>query len=347
MTIVDTQRDRGHGLDFLAEPTLVVALDGRIIDANVAAREFFGRGLEARQLSDLLRDEAGTCGEYLRLASGSPSPRPGKYTFAGTLGAREFRTQAARSRQSAGGVQVVLRLLPLASERFPMLDRRVRDLDAKLRNRLLENAALRETLRQNRTLLRELQHRVKNNVQMMMSLIKMAAQDRDTPEVAEVVEISRGRLQAMAAVQEALYQAAEIERVPARSFLADVLARTARSNGIADRLSLSLSDGDLSSETAHCLALIANELITNSAKHGTAGAGGPIAVTFADENGGYRLTVDDGGRGISAAAATRSSGLSLVRGLCRQIGGRFEIGGAGEATCSVWFPADRTGNEEA
>lgn len=342
MTNGGAEQAIARNFDFLAEPTLVLTLDGRILAANASAGEFFGRKLAARSLNDLLADADKDCIGYLKCASGSTAPRPGKFTFAGDMGTEQFRTQAARLRQKdVNEVQVILRLLSLRLDRFALLDRRVKDLDAQLHQRLHENAALQESLRQNRTLVRELQHRVKNNIQVMMSLIKMSAQARNTPEVAAVVETAHGRLRAIAAAQEALYQANEADTVPARSFLEDIVRNTARSHGVSSAVSLSLEHGELSSEEAHCLALIANELITNAVKYGLRDGLGRIEVSFAAEDGGYRFEVENDGPVIPVEAGTRSSGLALVRGLCRQIGGRLEIGGRKGAKCSIHFRSDK------
>jgi two-component sensor histidine kinase len=334
-----------HGIDFLDDPVLVVALDGRILEANAAAMAFFGSRLSDGTLDALLADDGEACIRYLRHAGGSTSPRPGKFVFMGAAGQAQLRTQAARSKNREDQTQIILRLMSTGSDRFAALDRRVKELDAQLHARLKENAALQEALRQNRTLMRELQHRVKNNIQMMMSLLMMAADKRNTPEVAAVVETSRGRLHAMAAVQEALYQADRADTVPARAFLADVVRTAAQASGASDALHLSLEDAELSSEEAHCLALIANELITNAAKYGLPSGRGRITVAFMKDGDQYRLDVDDDGPGVPADASTRTSGLTLVRGLCRQLGGRLEIGGGKGARCSVRFRADGKVNE--
>jgi two-component sensor histidine kinase len=105
---------------------------------------------------------------------------------------------------------VILRFLTVRDDQFALLDRRVRHLDAQLRKRLQENAALESALKQNQGLLRELQHRVKNNIQLMMSLIHLSAKGRDGAQVAELVETARLRLQAMACAQEAIYRSEEM-----------------------------------------------------------------------------------------------------------------------------------------
>ncbi len=328
-----------HGFDFLDDPVLVVTLEGVVHEANAAARVFFGPRLAAGRLQALYGDSNPGSAQYLRMASGSTAPRPGKICFAREDGVVHMRTHASRSGRQAERAEIILRLLPESSDRFAVLDRRVQELDRQLQKRVQENAVLQETVRQNRLLVGELQHRVKNNIQLMISLINRAAQRHRTPEVAAVVATSRGRLQAMAAAQEALYQAQQADIVPARAFLEDVVRTIARASGAEDTISLTLIDARLKREEAHCLALIANELITNAARFGLRDGKGRIEVIFADEGGHFRFEVADDGIGMKTDAAERSSGLELVRGLCRQIGGRFEVTGDTGTRCRVRFPA--------
>lgn len=340
MIAKELKTDAGHGFDFLSDPVLIVTLEGRVVEANAAAKALFGAKLASGNLADLVADDPESCRRFLRNASGSTAPRPGKLAFHSENGPQQIMLQGARSKQESAAVQVILRLLQQGSDRFAMLDRRVKALDAELHEKLQKNAALQEALRQKQILLRELQHRVKNNIQLIMSLTKISANGYDTPEVSAVVGTLRGRLQAMAAAQEALYQADEVETVMARDFLEGVVLTAARATGAAEAVSLSLDDVELSSNEAHSLALIANELITNAAKYGLRNGQGQITVTFADNGGDYRFEVADNGTGISDKAASRSSGLALVRGLCRQIGGRLDIDGDKGTICTVQFRAD-------
>ena len=331
--------ETAHGFDFLDDPVIVVTNDGDILEANAAAKVFFGSRLRTGKLNALMADASEAWASYVRLASRSTAPRPGQFSFQGDNGGAPFRTQAARSRQGNAQVQVILRLVPSVSDRFAMLDRRVKALDTQLLERLQENFALKEALGHNLTLLRELQHRVKNNIQIMLSLIKMAALGRETPEVAAVIHASRGRLQAMATVQEALYQPDTVEIVPVRAFLTTVVRTAARANGALDALQMSIADAELTSDKAHCLALIANELISNAAQHGLPDGQGTIAVTFAQDGENYLFEVEDAGPGMPVEAESSTSGLVLVRGLCRQIGGRLEMGGGKGTRCAVRFRA--------
>lgn len=341
-----SQEDDAHGFEFLTEPVLVLSLAGDILSTNAAARMMFGNNLAIGRLTALMTGDFGRCLAYLRLASGSTAPRPGKFEFLTMQGAAHCKTQAARSRQTSAPTCVILHLSAATSDRFTILDRRVRDLDAKLHQRLMENAALQDALGQNQTLLRELQHRVKNNIQQMLTLIKLSSRGHTSPDVSAVVRSAHGRLSAMAAAQEAIYQTNAFGAVPAQDVLRRIVLAAARMHGVSDAISVVLDEVCLTREEAHCLAMIANELVTNAARHGAQKTGGTIAVTFSDDGTTCRLDVCDAGPGLPDLASYRASGLTLVRNLCRQIGGRLDIvSNSDGARCTVHFrPESHKGN---
>jgi two-component sensor histidine kinase len=252
-----------------------------------------------------------------------------------------FRLHCAALPEGAGGRALVLRCLSARNDQFSILGRRVRELDAQLRDRLRKNAILEETLRQNRDLMRELQHRVKNNIQMMASLIRMSAQGGQSDEVRALVDRARLRLQAMASAQDAIYRAKQAGLVAAAPLLSDLVQSIGESFGAADSVRLELAEATLSNDVAHSLALIANELTTNAIKHGRPDGPGAIRVAFGPVADGFELVVQDSGPGIPDEALARSSGLKLVRALCRQIGGRLDIAYENGTKCSVRFAADQ------
>jgi two-component sensor histidine kinase len=100
-------------------------------------------------------------------------------------------------------------------------------------------------------------------------------------------------------------------------------------------------DDYLPNEISMPLALILNELLTNAAKHGINGRGtGEILVTLHRQGDQMALTVEDDGPGFDVlATGRRSSGLGLVRGMCRQLRGTFEVERKAGARCIVRFPA--------
>ncbi len=327
----------GSDLEFLQEAALVVTAKGRVRGANAAARDLFGAGLAAGDLFDLVADEAAVSA-YLRRASRSTASHAGAVILAPGAGGHRCRALAARLRRDPEGETVlVLRLLEAGGDRFGVLNRQLAETERILRRRQRENLLLKEALAENRVLVRELQHRVKNFIQQMLSLIKMSAARHDTPEVAEVVATATRRLRAMSAAQEALYQTGRTSALSARDFLGPAVQATASALGRAGRLDAAIADGEMTPEEAHCLALIANELVTNAMRHGTAGAGTPVAVSFASDPEGHVLEVRDRGPGFDGRATSRSSGLSLVRALCRQIGATLDVVHDRGTRCSVRF----------
>jgi two-component sensor histidine kinase len=329
------------GLEFLAEPAFVVDRAGIVAGTNAAGRRLVGEDATGRSLFDRIEGSRAEFEEFLRRASRSTAPLVGGLTLAGADGPVAFRVSGARL-GGKGPVRLVLRCAQVRDDQFALLSRRVRELDSALSKRMQEKAALEEALRQNQTLLRELQHRVKNNIQLMMSLIRMSANGREGTEAAAIVETARLRLQAMASTQEAIYRSATAGSVSARPFLEELIEGIGAGSGFGDRIALEIADAELCNEDAHCLALVVNELVTNAGKHGLVNGNGTIRVTFGYCPEGLKLVVQDDGPGLPEVEAARWSGLQLVRGLCRQIGASFEIRNEGGARCSVLI-SDRHG----
>lgn len=334
--------DTGVDIEFLPEAALVVDLDGRVRSANSAARALLGDRIEGAILFDAVEDDTGDVAAYLRRAGSSTASRIGALTLARNGDRVRFRALAARLRRPDTGDDpaVILRLMPVSDDQFSVLNRRIRQMDQLLHRRMKENAMLQEALAENRVLVRELQHRVKNNIHQILSLIRMSAAQRRSPEVADMVATASRRLQAMAVAQEALYQNAHAGAISAGSFIEDVVRGAAAGFGGGQELSVEVDEGRMTSEEAHCLALIVNELVTNACKHGHSEGCGPMQVTFRAGPDGFHLCVRDRGPGFDPGTTGRSSGLSLVKGLCRQIGGRFEVSNDGGTVCSIHFRSD-------
>ena len=341
MTRADGLPGTALSLEFLPEPALIVDLEGAVRSANSAARSLFGSNAGMFNLFDMVQGGTNDIATYLRRASRSTSSHVGAITLAQGDGAERFRALAARAPGAEGSeTLLVVRLMTVRDDQFSVLNRRLREMDAQLHRRLKENALLQEALAENEVLVRELQHRVKNNIQQMLSLIKMSAGSRSSPDVADVVKTASHRLRAMAMTQEALYQNAGATSISARSFLEDVAKGAASSYDAADALDVSIADARMTSEEAHCVALIANELVTNACKHGMANPTGRVIVKFSSSPDGLCLDVGDDGPGFDEGTTSRSSGLMLVRGLCRQLGARVEFATDQGARCSVQFASE-------
>lgn len=317
-------------IDALPEPAFLLTQTGGIIGANRAARGLLGDRVAGGHLTDFLVTPRGELDNYLARGRTTTTPMPGALVFRRPRGETRLRVHCSRLSGRPGDVVLLLRCADPRDDRFSILSENVRRLDAELRQRVREKAVLREALNENRNLMRELQHRVKNNIQMMISLLSMSAVNTDSAEVWSFVKGAKERFRALATTQDLIYEAAQSSSViPARE-LFDRLARAlAESTDGAVEVRTDIADIWLPQDSAHCLALIVNELVTNSIKHGMNGGTGTVRVTLEQEDGQLRLVVQDDGPGYPEFdELPRSSGLTLIRGLCRQIGAALEQGNA-------------------
>jgi PAS domain S-box-containing protein len=192
-------------------------------------------------------------------------------------------------------------------------------------NMLVDISERKQAETQQRVLLNELNHRVKNNMQMLQSLLARAARNTRHAEARQVLGEASDRLAAMAAAQRVLYGTTDGTRFDGQEFL-DAVCKTAQHafpDGV--RIACDSDVGPLRNDAAMPLALILNELLTNAVKHGMKDCPGTIQVGLERDGDALLLFVADAGPGFDLDAVMRqSSGLQLVQGLARQLRGRFE-----------------------
>jgi PAS domain S-box-containing protein len=209
-------------------------------------------------------------------------------------------------------------------------------------NMLVDISERRQAETQQRLLLNELNHRTKNNMQMLQSLLFTAAKNTRSDEARRVLNEASGRISAMAAAQRVLYGTSDATRFEADEFLQSVCATVRQILPSAISLNCEPASGVLSTDVAMPLSLILNELITNAAKYGAKTQGADaIRVVLVEQGGMFQLSVEDSGEGFDLAIARKaSSGLQLVLGLARQIHGTVEV--TRHPSCvTLRFPAER------
>jgi len=194
-------------------------------------------------------------------------------------------------------------------------------------------ARVKASLEEKEVLLKEIHHRVKNNLQIVSSLLQLQASYISDPASLHIFEESRDRIKSMALIHEQLYQSNDLAQIDfpeyMRSLLNMVLSahRTTRTR-VETRLHVDPVSLDL--DTAIPVGLITNELVTNSLKYAFAGrAVGEIGVRLTkSEMGDYVLMVSDNGVGFPEKFnfdKATSLGLRLVRILSKQMRARLEI----------------------
>jgi PAS domain S-box-containing protein len=186
-------------------------------------------------------------------------------------------------------------------------------------------------LREKEVLLREIHHRVKNNLQVVQSLLKMSARKLPDCDARLAVESTVERVHAMSMVHERLYQMPNLSALPLGDYLSDIFAGSIQAYSLAPsqvQLKLDVDEILLPLDRAVPFALLANELLSNSFKHGFPGSRrGTIAVSVHRLDGAIRMVVEDDGVGLPAnfdVANSNSMGLKLAANLAHQLGGRLE-----------------------
>ena len=222
---------------------------------------------------------------------------------------------------------------------YPTLLRDAKDNIVGAINMLVDVSERKQAETQQRILFNELNHRVKNNMQMLQSLLRLAGRKTSNVEARKVLDDASSRVAAMAAAQQILYATTDATRFSAGEFLR-VVCQTARQVFARDMdLVCDAEEVELPNDTAMPLALILNELITNSAKYGAKENGEvSVRVGLTRANQSFHLYVEDDGPGFDLdAVRRRASGLQLVQGLARQLGGKFEVTRHPQTRCSVHF----------
>ncbi len=183
---------------------------------------------------------------------------------------------------------------------------------------------------QQQLLMHEVNHRVKNNMQMLHSLLVTAQRECSSSQARDALSDASRRVAAMAGAQQVLYSCTKTASFNSREFLEAVCdnARLGFPPGVS--IDCEIASGELANDKATALALILSELLANAVKYGNPAGGVPIRVGLTED----LLFVEDHGPGFELQEARkRGSGLGLVQGLAAQIGARFEVERAAGARC--------------
>lgn len=209
-------------------------------------------------------------------------------------------------------------------------------------------AQILRALQEKEALLREVHHRVNNNLQVIASLLRLEARRVVDPAVQESLGSMRNRVHAMALLHQTLYRSGRYAEVALGSYLQEVAANVTRSFATAAHsveVKTSLSNVSLNIDQAIPCGLIVNELVTNSLKHGfPAGRSGTVTVSLEETSraGELLIRVSDTGVGLPDPSGLRREGaigLQLVEDLVRQLqGGVRRLDGPG-TTFEVTFEA--------
>lgn len=327
-------------LEALDEPAFLLTSAGIIRDANGAALRLLGQNRErivGTLMHALAADPPEELDRLLRRFAGSGR------SVLGALRAREagggtvrLRCRGCRIAGPDGEAEplLLLRLQDSSHERFMALTDRIVALNAEIRRSEHLRLQLQAAVEQTEILLRELHHRVKNNLQTLLGILSMAERKVRLagavagPTAAEVLRDARMRVEAMAVLQRVLYRRESLDGVNSLIFLTDLCSnveRAFRRPGIAVRTLP--TDVIISLDVAQVMGLVVSELLANAFKHAFPDREqGEITVNLHEDDGEghYVLVVEDDGCGPGARLVP-GTGLSLVQGLVQRHGGSCRI----------------------
>ena len=204
-------------------------------------------------------------------------------------------------------------------------------------------------LREKETLLKEIHHRVKNNLQVISSLLKLQADQITDPATLEVFRASQARVRSIALLHEKLYQSKDLARVDMQDYVGDLTRKLLRTYGPGAshvRLEVQATGVSLEMDAALPCGLIINELVTNALKHAFDDhEPGLVIVGLTRAGDTIELCVSDDGKGLPAGLALENApslGLQLVMTLARQLEGSVHFDRAPGTRCTIRFRTQET-----
>ncbi|MEQ9232275.1 MAG: histidine kinase dimerization/phosphoacceptor domain -containing protein, partial [Cyclobacteriaceae bacterium] len=212
------------------------------------------------------------------------------------------------------------------------VERRTEQL--RLSNEQIEKdkALISKSLAERESLLKEIHHRVKNNLQIIASLLYLQSGKFEDEDYKKVLEEGQGRVRSMALIHQKLYENEDLKSIPFDEYLTELVTEIRASFGAEMKkvsININAENIQFDIDTAIPLGLIVNEMATNAFKYAFEGlASGSFSISIYREENMYNIKIQDDGKGIPEAVDLRkakSLGLRLVRMLSQQLEGEFQF----------------------
>lgn len=212
-------------------------------------------------------------------------------------------------------------------------------------DKVIAEAKLTESLKEKEVLIKEIHHRVKNNLQVISSIFNLQSAFTTEEKIKEVLRESQNRIKSMAYIHESLYKSSQLGRIDFEQYVKEL------SKNLIHSYAYNSSQVSLLTETESVLldldlaipcGLIVNEIVSNSLKHAFQGRpSGIIAVRLRNNNNSIKLRLTDDGIGIPENTFdkdTGSLGIQLIQTLTEQIRGELSVDGSNGTTIEIKFP---------
>lgn len=217
------------------------------------------------------------------------------------------------------------------------------------KNDLLQNIAGQKDnlLEEKELLIKEIHHRVKNNLQVVISLLNTQSAYLNDPQASAAIRQSQHRMQSISLIHQKLYQSESRALINIKEYTSELVQYLQQSFYTSGRITFKLDVADIELDVLRAvpLGLILNEAITNAIKYAfPTNTGGNIEITLSCTEGQQlKLSVTDDGQGLPPTLSVdlcKSLGINLIKGMCKQIGGKLAIQNKKGVMVTIAFPMD-------
>lgn len=231
-----------------------------------------------------------------------------------------------------GGVMMMVLLLGISYNRYRLKQRTNKELELQKKQINKQNESLQLLLYEKEWLLKEIHHRVKNNLQIVISLLNSQSAYLQNEDALFAIRNSQHRMHAMSLIHQKLYQSTNLASIDLSNYIHELVGYLKESFETNHQIKYVLDLAPLKLDVAQAvpIGLILNESITNAIKYAFDKNGaGKITITLQPESDDtYLLCIADNGRGLPAGfdhQTSRSLGMSLMMGLTDQLEGTFSL----------------------
>jgi PAS domain S-box-containing protein len=316
--------ERFRSLSESAFEGIVIGEQGRVVDANTQMALLLGLELHkliGRKVSDFVPTESLPTVMFM-IETGSEAP----YEHLIRREDGEVRMVEARGK-------------PMPYRGRSMRVTAIRDITERKKS----EERLRASLKEKEVLLKEIHHRVKNNLQVINSLLNLQGATLNDPAMKALFGESQNRIRSMALIHEVLYRSQDLAAVPFGEYSRLLLRQLISTYAVSDvRTEVRVQDFALGVDQAIPCGLLLNELVSNALKHAfPRGGAGCVSLEIGEHEGLCTIRVSDDGVGLPEgfdAYHSKTLGMQLLTTLTRQLEGQLTITSDAGATFCVTFP---------